>query len=122
MDQINPKKALAHLASAKTTSEKKDALNQIGTMADQKQRLTASDLHKVSENLQKIILNEKERTLIPALRVIPKVLRTYATEEPMRDWLYPLLTGKCYDFSSFLGVNTKFRYPEKAEPAPWRRP
>ena len=93
MDQINPKKALAHLAGAKTISEKKDALNQIGTMADQKQRLTTSDLHKVSENLQKIILYEKERTLIPALRVIPKVLRTYATEEPMRDWLYPLLTG-----------------------------
>lgn len=103
MDQINPKKALAHLASAKTISEKKDALNQIGTMADQKQRLTASDLHKVSENLQKIILNEKERTLIPALRVIPKVLRTYATEEPMRDWLYPLLTGILKRLSSLLG-------------------
>ena len=63
-------------------------------MADQKQQLSASELRRATESLQKIINSEHEKVLVIALQIIPKVLVVYANESPMKDWLYSLLTGK----------------------------
>ena len=67
-------------------------------MADQKQQLSASELRRATESLQKIINSEHEKVLVIALQIIPKVLVVYANESPMKDWLYSLLTGKLNEF------------------------
>ena len=109
MEQIRPSEAISLLCAARTTAgkmfnliaflthlwiEKKDRLNQIGKMADQQQKLTQSDQRKITEYIQKIIYNGKENILIPTFKVIPKILKTYANDQPMKDWLYGLLTGE----------------------------
>ena len=66
-------------------------------MAEQKQKLSTSDQRKITESIQKIIYTGKENILVPTFKVIPKILATYANDEPMKDWLYGLLTGTfCY--------------------------
>ena len=65
-------------------------------MADQQQKLTQSDQRKITEYIQKIIYNGKENILIPTFKVIPKILKTYANDQPMKDWLYGLLTGEFF--------------------------
>ena len=85
---------MARMNDSYFISEKKDALNKIGKMADQKQQLSASELRRTTESIQKIINSEHEKVLIVALQIIPKLLSVYANEPPMKDWLYSLLTGK----------------------------
>ena len=67
-------------------------------MAEQKQKLSTSDQRKITESIQKIIYTGKENILVPTFKVIPKILATYANDEPMKDWLYGLLTGTFCDF------------------------
>ena len=123
MEQIRPSEAISRLSAASTTAgkifdyvletkrearsaeprsdqllkiftlEKKEALNLIGKMAEQKQKLSTSDQRKITESIQKIIYTGKENILVPTFKIIPKILATYANDEPMKDWLYGLLTG-----------------------------
>ena len=123
MEQIRPSEAISRLSAASTTagkvfatfqkviliSEKKEALSQIGKMAEQKQKLSTSDQRKITESIQKIIYTGKENILVPTFKIIPKILATYANDEPMKDWLYGLLTGIFYFSDSFYPV---FRNPE----------
>ena len=115
MEQIRPSEAISLLCAARTTAgglfilflltifwiEKKDRLNQIGKMADQQQKLTQSDQRKITEYIQKIIYNGKENILIPTFKVIPKILKTYANDQPMKDWLYGLLSGEFFVFNTY---------------------
>jgi hypothetical protein len=74
-------------------------------MADQKQQLSASELRRATESLQKIINSEHEKVLVIALQIIPKVLVVYANESPMKDWLYSLLTGILKRLGQLIGGN-----------------
>jgi hypothetical protein len=63
-------------------------------MSEQFQQLTKNDLRRLADTLQKLITTGNDKVLLYVFDVIPKILKAYANEEPMKEWLYALLTGK----------------------------
>ena len=94
VEQIVPSTAISRLTGATTNAERKEALAQLGRMADQNQQLTKLDLRRLADTIQKQITQMPDKTLTHVFDLVPKILKAYANEEPMKEWLYALLTGK----------------------------
>ena len=88
-----PSTAITRLTGATTNAERKDALQVIGRMCDQNQALGKNDLRRLSDVIQKLITTGQDKILAHVFDVIPKILKAYANEDPMKEWLYILLTG-----------------------------
>lgn len=94
METIVPSTAISRLTGAINNAERKDALAVIGRMSDQNQQLTKTDLRRLADTIQKLITTGTDKTLVHVFDVIPRILKAYAHEEPMKEWLYVLLTGE----------------------------
>ena len=110
-----PSTAITRLTGATTNAERKDALQVIGRMCDQNQVLGKNDLRRLSDVIQKLITTGQDKILAHVFDVIPKILKAYANEDPMKEWLYVLLTGNNFVAEIFkrTPLNIKFDFEVK---------
>ena len=110
-----PSTAITRLTGATTNAERKDALQVIGRMCDQNQVLGKNDLRRLSDVIQKLITTGQDKILAHVFDVIPKILKAYANEDPMKEWLYVLLTGNNFvvEFLKRTSPNIKFDFEVK---------